>query len=365
MNHKCKIILTLLSISFLYGGTRVAYSRPGLMMKIPTSSNKKAPYLFRTGFGAEIHNFNPFNTAKGVYFDMELSRGFGFGFSAAMGGDTTKISMLEESQYSAPVEFGFHLQQKVYSYNDISLSVGLQDIVFESEQTSGDMLSLNTSLLSFFVVLASEKDLGEYKMNTYMGFGTGGLAPLKADTINITNTIEAILLGAGRPVRISEMRAILEADGIRIELSDIKKSLNILEERYKDTSLEINDVASGYRLQIKNQHSSSLSHLWNEKAPRTSKALMETISIIAFKQPVTRGDIEDIRGVTVSTKTIRALLERNWIKLSGYREVPGRPALYVTTKDFLDDLNLKSISELPELPEAIKSKDIDLLSQAV
>ena len=100
---------------------------------------------------------------------------------------------------------------------------------------------------------------------------------------NITNTIEAILLGAGRPVRISEMRSILEADGIRIELSDIKKSLNILEERYKDTSLEINDVASGYRLQIKNQHSSSLSHLWNEKAPRTSKALMETISIIAFK----------------------------------------------------------------------------------
>jgi segregation and condensation protein B len=105
--------------------------------------------------------------------------------------------------------------------------------------------------------------------------------------------------------------------------------------------------------------------LWNEKAPRTSKALMETISIIAFKQPVTRGDIEDIRGVTVSTKTIRALLERNWIKLSGYREVPGRPALYVTTKDFLDDLNLKSISELPELPEAIESKDIDLLTQAV
>ena len=182
---------------------------------------------------------------------------------------------------------------------------------------------------------------------------------------NITNTIEAILLGAGRPVRISEMRAILEADGIKIELSDIKKSFNIIEERYKDTSLEINDVASGYRLKIKDEHSSSLSHLWNEKAPRTSKALMETISIIAFKQPVTRGDIEDIRGVTVSTKTIRTLLERNWIKLSGYREVPGRPALYVTTKDFLDDLNLKSISELPELPEAIESKDIDLLTQAV
>ena len=186
-------ILSLIFLASLsYGGTRVAYSRPGLMMKIPTSSNKKAPYLFRTGFGAEIHNFNPFNTAKGVYFDMELSRGFGFGFSAAMGGDTTRLSKLEESQYNAPVEFGFHLQQKVYTYNDISLSVGLQDVVFESEQTSEEMLSLNTSLLSFFVVLASEKDLGEYKMNTYMGFGTGGLAPLEADTSNTIDPLPGV-----------------------------------------------------------------------------------------------------------------------------------------------------------------------------
>ena len=95
MLKSCRyIIFSILVMSFSYGGTRVAYSRPGLMMKIPTSSNKKAPYLFRTGFGAEIHNFNPFNTAKGVYFDMELSRGFGFGFSAAMGGDTTRLSKL-------------------------------------------------------------------------------------------------------------------------------------------------------------------------------------------------------------------------------------------------------------------------------
>lgn len=176
------IALCFLLPALSFSGTRVAYSRPGLMMKIPTSSNKKSPYLFRTGFGLEIHNFNPFNTAKGVYFDMELSRGFGFGFSAVMGGDTTSLAKLEESQYNAPVEFGFHFQQKVYTYNDISLTVGLQDVVFESEQKSEEMLSLNTSLLSFFVVLASEKNLGEYKMNTYMGFGTGGLAPLEADT---------------------------------------------------------------------------------------------------------------------------------------------------------------------------------------
>ena len=182
---------------------------------------------------------------------------------------------------------------------------------------------------------------------------------------NIINTIEAILLGAGRPVRISEVRSILASDGLSVELSDIKKSLNALEERYFETSLEIKEVASGFRLQIKDCHSTSLSHLWNDKTPRSSKALMETISIIAYKQPVTRGDIEDIRGVTVSTKIIRSLLERNWIKLSGYREVPGRPALYVTTKDFLDDLNLKSISELPDLPDVSETNDIDLLSQAV
>ena len=182
---------------------------------------------------------------------------------------------------------------------------------------------------------------------------------------NIINTIEAILLGAGRPVRMSEVRSILASDGLSVELSDIKKSLNALEERYVETSLEIKEVASGFRLQIKDSHSTSLSHLWNDKTPRSSKALMETISIIAYKQPVTRGDIEDIRGVTVSTKIIRSLLERNWIKLSGYRDVPGRPALYVTTKDFLDDLNLKSISELPDLPDVSETNDIDLLSQVV
>ena len=165
------------------------------------------------------------------------------------------------------------------------------------------------------------------------------------------------MLGAGRPVRISEVRSILASGGLSVELSDIKKSLNALEERYVDTSLEIKEVASGYRLQIKDRHSTSLSYLWNDKTPRSSKALMETISIIAYKQPVTRGDIEDIRGVTVSTQIIRSLLDREWIKITGYRDVPGRPALYETTKTFLNDLNLKSINNLPQLPEAMPAED--------
>ena len=180
----------------------------------------------------------------------------------------------------------------------------------------------------------------------------------------IINSVEALLFGSGRPMRLSEIRNILENSGTKVELSEIKQAINDLEERHTNTSLEVQEVASGYRLQIKQEHSSSLSILWNEKSPRMSKALMETIAIIAYKQPVTRGDIEDIRGVSVNTRSIRNLLERNWIKISGYKEVPGRPALYVTTKDFLDDLNLRSLNDLPDLPE-LENQEGDILSQVV
>ena len=180
----------------------------------------------------------------------------------------------------------------------------------------------------------------------------------------IINSVEALLFGSGRPIRLSEIRNILENSGTKAELSEIKQAINDLEERYTNTSLEVQEVVSGYRLQIRQEHSSSLSILWNEKSPRMSKALMETISIIAYKQPVTRGDIEDIRGVSVNTRSIRNLLERNWIKISGYKEVPGRPALYVTTKDFLDDLNLRSLNDLPDLPE-LENQEDDILSQVV
>ena len=181
----------------------------------------------------------------------------------------------------------------------------------------------------------------------------------------ILNSVEALLFGSGRPMRLSEIKNILENTGLVTELSEIKQAINNLEERYLNTSLEVQEVASGFRLQIKQKHSASLSILWNEKSPRVSKALMETISIIAYKQPVTRGDIEDIRGITVSTRIIRSLLERNWVKVSGHKDVPGRPALYVTTKDFLNDLNLKNISDLPKLPETEEVEEKNLLTQAV
>ena len=179
------------------------------------------------------------------------------------------------------------------------------------------------------------------------------------------NTVEALLFGAGRPLRLSEIRTLLESDGIPAELSDIKQCINQLEERFEISSLEVTEVASGFRLQIKKAFSPSLTHLWNERTPRISKALMETISIIAYKQPVTRGDIEDIRGVSVSTQSIRTLLERNWIKVSGFKDAPGKPALYSTTKEFLDDLDMKSLSNLPELPDLIETDQDQILSQVV
>ena len=179
MNKKTNIIITCLVLfNILFANSRVVYTRPGLMMRVPTSSVQKAPYIFRTGFGVELHNFDPVNTAKGVYFDMELGRGFTAGFSAVQGGDTTSLDLISKSQYTPQVEFGFHFQQRIFTYNDISLSAGLQDIVFQNNQDDEQMLSLNTDLLSFFVVLASEKDLGDYKMSTFMGFGTGGLGPM-------------------------------------------------------------------------------------------------------------------------------------------------------------------------------------------
>jgi len=179
--------LVLISVSS--AASRVAYTRPGFMMKIPTSSTTQAPYLFRTGFGIELHRFDPFNSAKGIYFDMELGKNFTLGFSSVQTADSTAPALLGKTGYTPPVEFGFHLQQRVYTYNNVSLSLGLQDIVFQNAETSGGSgLSLDPEQLSFFVVVSSEKDLGKYHLSTFMGFGSGGFAP--ADTIKALSTSE-------------------------------------------------------------------------------------------------------------------------------------------------------------------------------
>src|SRR6056300_631290 len=188
------------------------------------------------------------------------------------------------------------------------------------------------------------------------------------DLQNLPNIVESILFGAGRPMRLSEMKTLMGSQNIEVDLTSIKVALNTLEERYADSSIEIKEVASGFRMQIRESYGDCLYPLWNDASTRLSKALMETISIIAYKQPVTRGDIEDIRGVSVSTQSIRSLLERSWIKVSGFKDAPGRPALYSTTKEFLDDLNLKKLSDLPELPDPvdniIQDEDHQIMPQA-
>ena len=184
------LLISLTLITFISGASRVSYTRPGFMMKIPASSVKKAPYLFRTGFGMEFHGFDPFNTAQGIYFDVELGKNFTLGFSSVQTADTTAPALLGKTGYTPPVEFGFHLQQRVYTYNNISLSIGLQDIVFQSAESSGGSgLSLDPEQLSFFAVVSSEKNLGKYKLKTFMGFGSGGFAP--ADTISAVSASSA------------------------------------------------------------------------------------------------------------------------------------------------------------------------------
>ena len=166
-------------------------------------------------------------------------------------------------------------------------------------------------------------------------------------------------------MRLSEMKTLLGSQNMDVDLPSIRIALTLLEERFVETSIEIKEVASGFRMQIKEEYGDYLYPLWNDSSSRLSKALMETVSIVAYKQPVTRGDIEDIRGVSVSTNTIRSLLERNWIKVSGFKDAPGKPALYATTKEFLDDLNIKNLSSLPDLPDSIETDDGEIFSQVV
>ena len=167
---------------------------------------------------------------------------------------------------------------------------------------------------------------------------------------NLSLIIEALLFSSSRPLSEKE---ILSAFDLRSPptLNEIKEALKSIEEKYSENSIELVKVASGYRLRIRQEYSSWVAKLWEAKPQKYSRALLETLALIAYKQPITRGEIEEVRGVSVSSQIIRTLLDRSWIKVVGHRDVPGRPALFSTTKDFLDDLNLSKLSDLPELPE--------------
>ena len=175
----------------------------------------------------------------------------------------------------------------------------------------------------------------------------------------LKNVIEAILLASYEPLSVDKLFRIITSK-VKTNKSDILSAIDNLEKDYKDKDIEIVKVASGYRIQAKSEIGDYLNIMFADRTPRYSRALLETLSIIAYRQPVTRGDIEAIRGVSVSTSIMRTLTERNWIRIIGYRNVPGKPAMFATTPEFLDYFNLQRLDELPDLPEKKEPMDLDL-----
>jgi segregation and condensation protein B len=174
----------------------------------------------------------------------------------------------------------------------------------------------------------------------------------------LKNILEAVLLGADRTLTVIQMEGLFELDEERPTRDEIRKALHEMEEDYESRGYELKQVASGYRLQVKQEYATWVGRLWEEKPARYTRALLETMALIAYRQPITRGEIEEVRGVSVSSNIIKTLLERDWIKVLGHKDVPGKPSLYGTTKEFLDYFNLKSLDQLPTLAEI---KDLDSL----
>jgi segregation and condensation protein B len=177
------------------------------------------------------------------------------------------------------------------------------------------------------------------------------------DLARTKDILEAALLVAGEPLAPNELAKLFDPP---LEAEIVRKILDEIRASWSDRSVELTQVASGWRFRAKPELQPYLDRLTPDKPPRYSRAAMETLAIIAYQQPVTRGDIESIRGVAVSTHIIKTLEDRQWIEVVGHRETPGRPALYATTKQFLDDLNLRSLSELPPLAELDTSHLLEL-----
>lgn len=171
----------------------------------------------------------------------------------------------------------------------------------------------------------------------------------------LARVVEAILLAAGRPVKIEQMRELFD-EHERPSEEELRSALEELGRECADRAVELCEVASGWRIQIRSRHSDVVSRLWQERPARYSRALLETLALIAYRQPITRGEIEAIRGVAVSSSIMRTLQERNWIRIVGHREVPGRPELLGTTREFLDYFGLRKLDDLPTLAEL---RDLD------
>ncbi|MEH6503465.1 MAG: SMC-Scp complex subunit ScpB [Cycloclasticus sp.] len=175
--------------------------------------------------------------------------------------------------------------------------------------------------------------------------------------IEIKGIIEASLFAANEPLSVSELQNLFALEE-RPDQHLVRATIKQLLEEYSDRPIELVETASGYRFQVKSQYSPWVARLWEEKPVKYGRALLETLAIIAYQQPATRGEIEEIRGVAVSTNIMRSLQERDWVRVIGHKEVPGRPALYATTKEFLDYFNLQTLADLPPLASLM---DINLL----
>jgi segregation and condensation protein B len=173
----------------------------------------------------------------------------------------------------------------------------------------------------------------------------------------VRNIIEAALLAAGRPLDVEQLRELFD-EFVRPEPSVVRGALKALTEDYEGRGIELREVASGYRIQVRDAVSAEVSRLWLERPQRYSRALLETLALIAYRQPITRGEIEDVRGVQVNPNIIRTLIERNWVRVIGHRDVPGRPELLATSREFLDYFSLKTLDDLPTLSQL---RDVETL----
>ena len=170
--------------------------------------------------------------------------------------------------------------------------------------------------------------------------------------------IEAVLFAADEPLNLNRLMSMFPEESAP-ERNMIKLAIARIQEECANRSIELKEVGSGYRFQVKQDYAQWASKLWEDRPARYSRATLETLALIAYRQPITRGEIEEVRGVSVSSQIIKSLMEREWIKIVGHRDVPGKPALYATTREFLDYFNLKSLDELPSLAEL---RDIDAIN---
>lgn len=166
----------------------------------------------------------------------------------------------------------------------------------------------------------------------------------------LKSIVEGALFAAGKALSIEQLQALFD-EGLAPDAGSLCAILNALEADYAGRGVQLRQVASGWRFQVCTDVGPWVSRLWVERPQRYSRALLETLALIAYRQPITRSEIEDIRGVTVSTQIVKTLLERDWIRVAGHKEVPGRPALFATTRGFLDDFNLKHLADLPALAD--------------